>query len=459
MNAPVPELLTPANGATLTDRTPGYTWDETSGAIWYQLKVTENGGSDVILTWYQVGVDVTCSAGTCSLNPNIVLPNAVYDWRVQPYTTESGNWYGAFTFTVYWGADDDGDGLPNDWEINGYDANNDGVIDIDLPALGANYQHKDIFVEMDYMVRADAANGLGPNQTVLDGIVASFAAAPVSNPDGVDGITIHLDLDQQVPLDQDLNNVYTEFYSLKNTYFSTQRAAIYHYMIWADGYNGGSSSGLSFGIPASDFIVTLGKWGTDNAGGTDEQKIGTFIHELGHNLGLTHGGNDHVHYKPNYISVMNYRFQTWGVYRNGSWGNFDYQRFDLPSLNETSLNETLGLNASGVLADYGTVHTCPNGSWEYDWVASGAIDWNCDGDTTDIGISVDVNYDGSQNTLGSQDNWANIIYNGGGVIGSGKSSDLLFEFVQENYVDPKLEELTYEQQLEIDQANAEAFVK
>ncbi|KYK24672.1 hypothetical protein AYK25_06015, partial [Thermoplasmatales archaeon SM1-50] len=41
--------------------------------------------------------------------------------------------------------DDDGDGLPNDWEIYGYDANGDGIIDVDLPAMGADPQHEDIF--------------------------------------------------------------------------------------------------------------------------------------------------------------------------------------------------------------------------------------------------------------------------------------------------------------------------
>src|SRR5688572_18708293 len=47
--------------------------------------------------------------------------------------------------------DTDGDSLPDTWETNGYDANGDGVIDVDLPALGADPQHKDLFVEMDYM--------------------------------------------------------------------------------------------------------------------------------------------------------------------------------------------------------------------------------------------------------------------------------------------------------------------
>ncbi|OQY33232.1 MAG: hypothetical protein B6I38_03805 [Anaerolineaceae bacterium 4572_5.1] len=98
VNADVPELLYPAG--TVTDSTPLYEWEETSGASWYQLQVDETGGSNVILGWYQVGVDVNCSGGTCSLDPNVFLLNDTYDWRVQPWTGTYGIWYGKFTFTV-----------------------------------------------------------------------------------------------------------------------------------------------------------------------------------------------------------------------------------------------------------------------------------------------------------------------------------------------------------------------
>jgi hypothetical protein len=32
------------------------------------------------------------------------------------------------------------------------------------------------------------------------------------------------------------------------------------------------------------------------------------MHEVGHSLGLLHGGNENINYKPNYPSVMNYRY-------------------------------------------------------------------------------------------------------------------------------------------------------
>lgn len=34
--------------------------------------------------------------------------------------------------------DIDGDGIPNTWEIKGYDADGDGKIDVDYPGMGAN---------------------------------------------------------------------------------------------------------------------------------------------------------------------------------------------------------------------------------------------------------------------------------------------------------------------------------
>lgn len=38
--------------------------------------------------------------------------------------------------------------------------------------------------------------------------------------------------------------------------------------------------------------------------GVDEDQAHFFIHELGRAVGLRHGGGDHSHYKPNYLSVV-----------------------------------------------------------------------------------------------------------------------------------------------------------
>jgi|GEM_PF-1831424 len=436
-----PTLLNPSDGAAQAK--PLFDWTDVTGATSYRFQLSTSN------TFNTFTYDQSVVASQFTF---ISTLSGTYYWRVYASDGSQNSPFSATRSVVLanYTADDDGDGLPNGWELHGYDANNDGTIDVDLPALGANYRRKDIFVEMDYMYRADATNGLAPNQNVLNSIVAVFNSAPVSNPDGTTGITIHLELDDLVPYDYTLDPYTTEFNALKSVYFDANRTAVYHYMIWANRYSTSTSSGVSMGIPATDFLVTLGGWNS-NAGGTDYQKIGTFIHELGHNLGLTHGGNDHTNYKPNYLSVMNYRFQTIGVYRNGVWYNFDYQRFDLPSLNESALNETLGLNGGGVATGYGTIHSCANATVRYDYNVNAPIDWNCDGDTNDTNTSADINWDiynqpaHSYTTLGSQNNWANIIFHGGGVIGSGLSPQELARRVLANFRVLPFIELTFEE--------------
>ena len=80
------------------------------------------------------------------------------------------------------------------------------------------------------------------------------------------------------------------------------------------------------------FPGDIGLW-NGGKGGTDNEKIGTFVHELGHNLGLFHGGSEFRKPKPNHLSIMNYLFQTTGILRNGQ-RVFDYQPFPLPRLRE-----------------------------------------------------------------------------------------------------------------------------
>jgi hypothetical protein len=73
-----------------------------------------------------------------------------------------------------------------------------------------------------------------------------------------------------------------------------------------------TSIGVSRDIGASDIVISLG--GCQVPGGADcnlsaREQAGTLMHELGHNLGLRHGGGDDTNYKPTYISIMNYAFQ------------------------------------------------------------------------------------------------------------------------------------------------------
>ena len=96
-------------------------------------------------------------------------------------------------------------------------------------------------------------------------------------------------------------------------------------------------------------MVTLAgrpEW-TTNLGET-----GTFVHELGHNLGLRHGGLDNnatdrnETYKPNQRSSMNYRFQIGGVSTDSDFVTNDVHTYSMGMLNtldETQVNESIGI--------------------------------------------------------------------------------------------------------------------
>lgn len=344
-------------------------------------------------------------------------------------------------------ADTDGDALLDGWEVH-------GVNGIDLQTLGASPLRKDIFIEMDFMTRDTATNGLAPNDGVLDMIRDVFASALVQNPDGSRGISIHLERGNEVPHDGNLNPALTEFSAIKRVHFSQDRAPVFHYMIWADAYTGAdgstTSSGNAFNIPNSDFIVTLGKWNA-NTGGTDLQKVGTFIHELGHNLGLRHGGSDHVGYKPNHISVMNYSFQTRGISVNGQ-ARFDFQPFTLPTLREDVLSEAIGLGGAPQLSGYETIIRPASGvPREVD--ASGEIDWNGNGTIDANNVAVSINGDNNlRQLLGSPNEWNSLVYDGG-AIGSTLSLRLSLQHLDDTRDLLPEPELTEEMDAMLQRAN------
>jgi len=356
--------------------------------------------------------------------------SSTFNWT--PSSTQGGPHVIVFTATDNQGlqsqcgaivdvkVDTDGDGLPDDWEINGYRYKGTFV---NLPALGANPNHKDIFVEIDYMT------GHQPKPEAIDIVRNSFARVPnnlfaIPNPDGADGITLHVNVDDEFPhQDQFGTNIevnmkktyfWTEFDTFKLTHFSEALSLSHHYGLFIhDGPAG--AGGIARG---SDFIVSLGSTpstsGGGGEGGTITNQANAFMHELGHNLGLQHGGfESEPNYKPNYLSVMNYAFGDTGLLVNGTTV-IDYSRFELPPLNEMDLDETVGLNGGSTITNYGTFWFC--GFQRSTLNANGAINWNCNTKSNEKSVIADINGDGSLTTLRSYNDWANINFRGGLMV-------------------------------------------
>ncbi len=152
--------------------------------------------------------------------------------------------------------------------------------------------------------------------------------------------------------------------------------------------------------------------------GTVMQQAGTLMHELGHNLNLKDGGNDDLIRKPNYLSTMNYFFQTKGIPYGSSPSSLsyrlDYSKGNLAPLDENNLDET---KAIGTGMDY-TRYYCPVNPppaiIDVKRVpVKDPIDWNCK-NPGERNVQTDINNDGAppltSTPLYDFDDWGHLKY-------------------------------------------------
>lgn len=332
--------------------------------------------------------------------------------------------------------DEDGDDIPDSWEISGTDINGDGKKELDLVQRGADPGHKDLFMEIDYMI------GHQPAKEVIPTLVNAFrteAAGEVCNPDGTNGIRLHVQLDQEIPHKDSIQltekiagenkRTWKEFIPLKTKYFGTTaerldnnwnqiklaKNDIYHYAIFAHKFDNKGNSGSSWGIPSMDFLVTLGYYNDarNDQTGTPSEQASTLMHEFGHNLNLRHGGGQDTNCKPNYLSIMSYTRQFETPIANRPLG---FSKSVIETLNEANLDEFKGIGKSkpeGLLTAYGPGEA-------FLGRAGSIIDWNRDGNNDnnlDIGVIADVNYIPVQTChaspnemLNGYNDWQNLIY-------------------------------------------------
>jgi uncharacterized repeat protein (TIGR01451 family) len=385
--------------------------------------------------------------------------------------------------------DADGDGLLDKWETDGIDYDMDGTPDLNLPTMGANPRHKDIFVEADFMTGGNHTHNpeFLPDGTLLNSadnprrrMEIKFGVAPqanVRNPDGQRGIKLHVEVDEiidevpEIRFTTRLPAPSVHFQDLKKRFFGLSNYGlagaknpvklgahrlVFRYAIFGHRYaEDPHASGIAIG---PDLFVSLG--GTTNDFEEDirtktlrdfpgttfaEEWIdlvaGTFMHELGHTLGLFHGGgrgippsmatNRCINYKPNYLSVMNYSFQANergralrlpGIpdhTRQRIERVLDYSATNLLTLDETALVEGRGISGPpGRRTRYGVRNPAGIGL-SYIGPTDAAIDWNANG-TIDASAAGDINFFDAPSpdnprspdqTLLGHDDWSNLVYN------------------------------------------------
>lgn len=325
--------------------------------------------------------------------------------------------------------DADGDGLPDTAELSGAH-----FAGLDLFAMGARQGVRDLFVEIDHMDSSDA--GLSPLREALDKVVAVFAAqhvalhfdvGPLFAP-GFDPGNYNLGGGNVVPFAKGVGlhpsqSGVADLYDYKAAHLAPARRAVFYYMLFghsqqADGSPG--SSGLGE-VRGNDTIITLGgydfntstPWRRNLLANT---QAATMVHELGHNLGLRHGGDEDVNFKPNYVSIMNYLYSGWGL---PSIGDREGDRYDLTTSCSlwfisdlenppTSAPAQFMIDFShGEGADIDEQHVHESEGLGH--AQSVAVDFDCSG-SVEQEYAADLNFDGRLSTLRDHDDWANLRF-------------------------------------------------
>lgn len=326
------------------------------------------------------------------------------------------------------------------------DADNDGLPDVaegpdstwnELPlyAWGARTGQRDVFVEVDWLNpsgRTGALDpGILPRREALERIEQVFRGrnlfvhfdtgglfhpAPGRSPADFD-----LGGGNQVPwaCTVTLSNVAgaTSLYRLKAEHSDVRRRLAFHYALFANALgdvtcaNSGNGVSGNAELSGNDLAVALGATGLTlgNQSGinrTINWQSATLMHELGHNLGLRHGGDEDVNWKPNYLSIMNYHYQYDGLpvvgMSEGDRYFFDYASFGVCSgaPGFTNVN-TLQRNRNGTPATWGLDYSngtsitlneaMLNESAGMGRPGSGPVDWNWNGTIDPMPVSANVN--------------------------------------------------------------------
>ena len=281
------------------------------------------------------------------------ISNSAEDWVLAHFATPGGP-----NDVAQNAADADSDGIPDSAEVPG-----GTYAGLDLYALGARAGRKDIFIEFDYAtyqakdLSTDELKTYSyqPHEASLRMVAAAFAKK---------NIAVHFDVGAAYsstfnpamfnlgggnPIPTEVNNACIDFKEVvdeqnrclnfkgvKSQYLDIRRRYIFHYGLHGRNIQDERAIGIAE-LSGNDMAYAFSTW--TNGQGMQEKDFNKYVnglaslimHELGHNLGLNHGGHDDHAYKPNHHSVMNYTYSYLGLSPrpNGpdAWRRYRFDRY------------------------------------------------------------------------------------------------------------------------------------
>lgn len=261
-----------------------------------------------------------------------------------------------------------------------------------------------VWLHYDYMVGADG-HSHAPITESITKVVQAFRDH---------GITLHIDPQHtavpetpfmafnRLPFPDTVS-----FFDLKGLYFHPNphdsRAWHYvifgHYVLGTDEFGDLARFDGYAEIGGYNFMIGMGTEMDSGLYPIVIQDGGVFMHELGHNFGLLHGGDDGFERKPNYLSVMNALFVKRGIPYAAAPGSteivgyrYDYSGDRLAPLDESHLDENGGISAGSTDITrfiYVDVDGTPRGG---KGPATGPIDWDHDG-VIALNVTANINFD------------------------------------------------------------------
>ncbi len=236
--------------------------------------------------------------------------------------------------------DHDDDGIPTHWEQNGVWVKGKYL---DLPGRGARWDHKDLFLRYDF------ESGQEFDEQVFDRMRQVFATAPLGNPDGVDGVSLHVQRGPSVPAsvvgDFDLRQDDIQRVTTYSSFAASPEFGgggvpqIYKWMLNFDrNPNAVGKAKLKNSFAWTAFPVDA--WAaaleleTTPGSAVNFVEATNAVHELGHLLGLDHhGARSLPTHAPEYKSVMTYSYSNFGIPGPLGFGaRIDYSRTQVVNL-------------------------------------------------------------------------------------------------------------------------------